>query len=100
MLDRPIKGRAVRDACELYLGQSDALPICTAYIKRTRVTTTYKRSWRTLWLVRKPDVVSVNTSKRTHPHPFLSPDGLMAFFNSDVSGVLQAYMIRGLDGVG
>lgn len=64
MLSRPIKGRAVRDACELYLGQSDALPICTAYIQRTRVTTTYKRSWRTLWLVRKPHVVSVNTSKR------------------------------------
>lgn len=31
-----------------------------------------------------------------HIHPFLSPDGTMAFFNSDESGVLQAYMIRGL----
>jgi len=34
--------------------------------------------------------------KDTHPHPFLSPDGAMAFFNSDESGLLQAYMIRGL----
>ncbi|HRT95596.1 MAG TPA: hypothetical protein P5532_14300, partial [Planctomycetota bacterium] len=36
-------------------------------------------------------------NKDTHPHPFLSPDGSMAFFNSDESGLLQAYMIRGLD---
>lgn len=34
--------------------------------------------------------------KETHIHPFLSPDGRKAFFNSDESGVLQAYMIRGL----
>lgn len=34
--------------------------------------------------------------KTTHIHPFLSPDGTMAFFNSDESGILQAYMIRGL----
>lgn len=33
--------------------------------------------------------------KGTHIHPFLSPDGTMAFFNSDESGLLQAYMIRG-----
>ena len=33
--------------------------------------------------------------KDTHMHPFLSPDGRMAFFNSDESGVLQAYMMRG-----
>jgi hypothetical protein len=31
-----------------------------------------------------------------HPHPFLSPDGSLAFFNSDESGRLQAYMIRNL----
>ena len=30
-----------------------------------------------------------------HPHPFLSPDGKMAFFNSTESGILQAYMVRG-----
>jgi hypothetical protein len=30
-----------------------------------------------------------------HMHPFLSPDGRMAFFNSDESGRLQAYMVRG-----
>jgi hypothetical protein len=35
-------------------------------------------------------------TKTAHIHPFLSPDGSMAFFNSDESGVLQAYMIRGL----
>ena len=34
--------------------------------------------------------------KESHIHPFLSPDGSMAFFNSDESGVRQAYMIRGL----
>jgi hypothetical protein len=33
-------------------------------------------------------------------HPFLSPDGKSAFFNSDESGTLQAYMIRGLPKVG
>ena len=32
-----------------------------------------------------------------HIHPFLSPDGTLAFFNSDESGLLQAYMIRGLE---
>jgi hypothetical protein len=34
--------------------------------------------------------------KESHIHPFLSPDGTMGFFNSDESGILQAYMIRGL----
>ena len=33
--------------------------------------------------------------KDTHIHPFLSPDGSTGFFNSDESGVLQAYMVRG-----
>ncbi|OGV82597.1 MAG: hypothetical protein A3K18_08120 [Lentisphaerae bacterium RIFOXYA12_64_32] len=33
--------------------------------------------------------------KGVHIHPFLSPDGKTAFFNSDESGVLQAYMVRG-----
>lgn len=35
-------------------------------------------------------------AKTCHIHPFLSPDGKMGFFNSDESGVLQAYMVRGL----
>jgi len=35
--------------------------------------------------------------KTAHIHPFLSPDGTMAFFNSDESGILQAYMICGLE---
>ncbi len=34
--------------------------------------------------------------KGAHIHPFLSPDGRLGFFNSDESGLLQAYMIRGL----
>ncbi len=39
-------------------------------------------------------------NKNAHIHPFLSPDGTMAFFNSDESGILQAYMIYGLDRLG
>lgn len=31
--------------------------------------------------------------KQAHIHPFLSPDGTRAFFNSDESGILQTYMI-------
>ena len=34
--------------------------------------------------------------KGAHIHPFLSPDGSTGFFNSDESGILQAYMVRGL----
>lgn len=34
-------------------------------------------------------------TKDTHIHPFLSPDGKIGFFNSDESGILQAYMVRG-----
>jgi hypothetical protein len=34
-------------------------------------------------------------TKDTHIHPFLSPNGRSGFFNSDESGVLQAYMVRG-----
>ncbi|NQU09856.1 PD40 domain-containing protein [bacterium] len=30
-----------------------------------------------------------------HPHPFLSPDGRLGFFNSDESGRRQAYLVRG-----
>jgi hypothetical protein len=37
-------------------------------------------------------------NKGAHVHPFLSPDGTMGFFNSDESGILQAYMLRGLPG--
>ena len=36
------------------------------------------------------------SSTNAHMHPFLSPNGRMAFFNSDESGQLQAYAIRGL----
>lgn len=35
-------------------------------------------------------------SSATHPHPFLSPDGRRAFFNSNESGLLQAYMVSGI----
>lgn len=34
--------------------------------------------------------------KTAHVHPFLSPNGKRAFFNSDETGTLQAYMICGL----
>ena len=32
-----------------------------------------------------------------HIHPFLSPNGKLGFFNSDESGIMQAYMVRGLE---
>jgi len=34
--------------------------------------------------------------KDVHAHPFLSPDGRIGFFNSDETGILQAYTVRGL----
>jgi hypothetical protein len=34
--------------------------------------------------------------RKAHIHPFLSPDGSTAFFNSDESGIPRAYMARGL----
>jgi len=37
--------------------------------------------------------------KEAHVHPFLSPDGSMGFFNSNESGILQAYMVTGLSGL-
>ena len=33
--------------------------------------------------------------KNAHTHPFLSPDGTRAFFNSDETGLMQAYMVEG-----
>jgi len=36
------------------------------------------------------------TKKGAHIHPFLSPDGTKGFFNSEESGLLQAYMVTGL----
>jgi hypothetical protein len=32
-----------------------------------------------------------------HPHPFLSPDGQKAFFNSDIDGTLQIWMVDGYE---
>lgn len=37
-----------------------------------------------------------HSSKNVHPHPFLSPDGDLGFFNSDESGIIQSYMLTGL----
>ncbi len=34
--------------------------------------------------------------KGGHIHPFLSPDGKVGLFNSDESGLLQAYLVRGI----
>ena len=42
------------------------------------------------------DTRTTFSNPETHAHPFLSPDGRLGFFNSDESGVLQAYMIRNL----
>jgi len=39
---------------------------------------------------------TLDMANDTHAHPFASPDGTKAFFNSDESGILQAYMIRGV----
>ncbi len=44
-----------------------------------------------------PAVPQVDLPEGGPIHPFLSPDGSMGFFNSDESGILQAYMIRGID---
>lgn len=35
-------------------------------------------------------------NKATQSHPFLSPDGKRAFFNSDETGILKVYMIENL----
>lgn len=48
------------------------------------------RNWRYLLCPKS------SCDKGSHIHPFLSPDGKLGFFNSDESGLLQAYMIRGL----
>jgi hypothetical protein len=45
--------------------------------------------WRTLAI---PKAVR---HKDSHSHPFLSPNGHTAFFNSNESGTLHAYMVRG-----
>ena len=41
----------------------------------------------------------VALTKDSHPHPFLSPDGQLGFFNSNESGGNQTYMIAGLENV-
>jgi len=33
----------------------------------------------------------------THPHPFFSPDNTMVFFNSDVNGKPEVWMVTGFD---
>jgi len=38
---------------------------------------------------------SFQNAQATHPHPFLSPDGAKAFFNSDVTGRPQIWMVDG-----
>jgi Tol biopolymer transport system component len=41
-------------------------------------------------------LLDTRSSKPAHPHPFLSPDGTKGFFNSDETGIIQAYMVTGL----
>lgn len=48
---------------------------------------------RTLRALARPNS---SWEKTAHIHPFLSPDGRTGFFNSDESGTLQAYMVRGI----
>ncbi len=43
-------------------------------------------------------ILNMQSSKRAHPHPFLSPDGKTGFFNSDESGIMRPYMVTGLWG--
>jgi hypothetical protein len=47
------------------------------------------RNWRRLLATRS------SMTKQAHIHPFLSPDGTMGFFNSDETGLLQAYLVKG-----
>ncbi len=47
------------------------------------------RNWRYLLNPRSTCI------KQSHIHPFLSPNGKFGFFNSDESGILHAYMVRG-----
>jgi len=47
------------------------------------------RNWKRLLTPRS------TCKKESHIHPFLSPNGKMGFFNSDESGILHAYMVRG-----
>ena len=49
------------------------------------------RNWKRLL-----DTGTPKGNSAAHAHPFLSPDGIMGFFNSTESGLLQAYLIKGL----
>ena len=48
----------------------------------------------------RPDLQDALRDRDAVLRSFLSPDGMTAFFNSDESGTLQAYMIRNLPDVG
>jgi hypothetical protein len=41
------------------------------------------------------DTRTSGTDQAAHPHPFFSPDARMAFFNSDVDGKPQVWMVTG-----
>lgn len=43
-----------------------------------------------------PHPAALGQPRRIHLHPFLSPGGKCGFFNSNESGVAQAYMITGI----
>jgi len=38
---------------------------------------------------------SYTSDQAVHPHPFLSPDGIRAFFNSDYGGLPQVWIVEG-----
>jgi hypothetical protein len=66
--------------CEIYLG---VLPAAPDAALRTRHLL-YPKS-------------SFGRGQHTHPHPFLSPDGARAFFNSDEPGVPHIWMVEGIE---
>lgn len=71
MFDTAIKGRAVRDACEVYLGISPELPSAKVYVEKTTTTRTYKRIWWTFWLWKRLEHVETRVRKRWHDRPII-----------------------------
>lgn len=70
----------IRENSEVVIGSLDPLPgsaLKIQYLLRPRC------SW--------------SKNLHSHPHPFLSPDGTRTFFNSDVDGLLQAWMVEGYE---
>lgn len=67
-----IKGRAVRDACEVYLGISPEVPTCKLRVRWTQVKHTYKRVWWTLWLCKRLTHTDKRVSTRWYVQPIVN----------------------------